>query len=51
MVLKHNRSNDGFGIDGVTVGHLAPVPLPPAAALLLGGIAGARGPRRRRRPA
>jgi hypothetical protein len=31
--LMHDRTNDGFGIGGATVG-LAPVPLPPAALLL-----------------
>ena len=31
--LMHDRTNDGFGIDGAAVG-LAPVPLPPAALLL-----------------
>jgi hypothetical protein len=45
--LMHDRSNDGFGIDGAAVG-LAPVPLPPAALLLVAGIAGLAGLRRRR---
>jgi hypothetical protein len=50
--LMHDRTNDGFGIDGAAVG-VAPVPLPPAALLLLTGIAGIAGLRRRaaRRPA
>jgi hypothetical protein len=48
--LMHDRTNDGFGIDGAAVG-LAPVPLPPAALLLVAGIAGLAGLRRRRRPA
>ena len=33
--LLHNIANDGFGVDGVVVGKAAPVPLPPAAALLV----------------
>jgi hypothetical protein len=45
--LMHDRTNDGFGIDGAAVA-LAPVPLPPAALLLVGGIAGLAGLRRRR---
>ena len=44
--LMHDRTNDGFGIDGAAVA-LAPVPLPPAAFLLLTGIAGIAGLRRR----
>jgi hypothetical protein len=47
--LGHDRSNDGFGIDGATVA-LAPVPLPAAAWLLIGGI-GALGVAARRRRA
>jgi hypothetical protein len=42
-------TNDGFGIDGAMVAKLAPIPLPPAAALLLAGMAGLAGLRRRRR--
>ena len=44
--LMHDRTNDGFGIDGAAVG-IAPIPLPPAAFLLLTGIAGIAGLRRR----
>jgi len=49
--LRHNRLNDGFGIDGVTVARIAPIPIPPAAALLLTGLAAMAGLRRRRRAA
>lgn len=51
--LMHDRSNDGFGIDGALVGQVSPpspVPLPPAAALLvpaLALLAGLRRPKRR----
>jgi len=34
-----NKRNDGFSIDDAAIGLSAPVPLPPAAALLAGGIA------------
>lgn len=43
VTLMHDRTNDGFGIDGAAVGRIAPVPLPPAAALLLTGVAGLAG--------
>ena len=46
--LMHDRTNDGFGIDGAAVA-LAPIPLPPAALLLVPGLAGLAGLRRRRR--
>lgn len=49
--LKHHRSNDGFAIDGAMVADIAPVPLPPAAFLLMGGLAAMGGLRRRRRAA
>lgn len=45
--LMHDRTNDGFGVDGASVA-LAPIPLPPAAFLMLGGIAGFGFLRRRR---
>jgi hypothetical protein len=38
--MRHDRLNDGFGIDGVTVAHIAPIPLPPALAFMLAGLAG-----------
>lgn len=43
ITMMHDRTNDGFGIDGAAVGNIAPVPLPPAMALLLTGIAGLAG--------
>jgi MYXO-CTERM domain-containing protein len=46
--LIHDRLNDGFGIDGATVVEVAPVPVPPAAALLVTGLAAFAGLRRRR---
>jgi hypothetical protein len=46
--LMHDRTNDGFGIDGAAVAKIAPAPLPPAALLLVTGIAGIAGMRRRR---
>jgi hypothetical protein len=45
----NDRTNDGFGIDGAVVANLVPIPLPPAAALLLAGFAGLAGLRRRPR--
>jgi hypothetical protein len=49
VALMHDRTNDGFGIDGVTVANVAPVPLPPAAALLLPGLLALGALRRRAR--
>lgn len=49
LQLMHHRTNDGFGIDGVTVAKASPVPLPPAAALMLPGLALIVAARRRRR--
>jgi hypothetical protein len=43
--------NDGFGIDNLAVSRVAAVPLPPAAALLLGGLAAIGAVRHRRRSA
>jgi hypothetical protein len=48
--LMHDRSNDGFGVDGAAVA-LAPIPLPPAALLLVTGVAGLVGLSRHRRAA
>jgi hypothetical protein len=47
--LFHDRLNDGFGIDGATVANIAPIPVPPAAALLVSGILALGAIRRRRR--
>jgi hypothetical protein len=49
--LRHDRLNDGFGIDGVTIAHVAPIPVPPAAALMVSGVIVLVGLRRRRRAA
>lgn len=47
--LEHDRSNDGFGVDGALVGRVAPIPVPPAGFLLATGIAGFALLRRRRK--
>jgi len=49
LQLMHHRTNDGFGIDGITVAKASPVPLPPAAALMLPGLILLAAARRRRR--
>jgi hypothetical protein len=46
--LFNDRLNDGFGVDGVATAHIAPVPLPPAAALIVTGLLGLGVLRRRR---
>jgi len=46
--LRNNKLNDGFGIDNATIANVAPVPLPPAALLMLSGAAGLAALRRRR---
>ena len=45
--FSHNINDDGFGIDGAVLGSAAPVPVPPAAALILTGLLGLFGLRRR----
>lgn len=49
--LRHDMLNDGFGIDGVTLAQIAPVPLPAGILLLGSGIVVLAGLRRRRRAA
>ena len=49
--FSHDFKNNGFGFDGAVVGRISPIPLPPAAALLvpaLGLLAGLRRRARRR---
>lgn len=45
--LRNDRLNDGFGVDGATIAHVAPVPVPPAALLLVTGAAALLSLRRR----
>ena len=49
--LMHDRTNDGFGIDGAAIARIAPAPLPPAAALLFSGLAALVALGRRRKAA
>ena len=52
--LMHDRSDDGFGIDGALVAQVvppSPVPLPPAAALIVPALALLAGLRRSKRRA
>jgi hypothetical protein len=49
--LSHNIHNDGFGVDGAIVGEIAPIPVPPAAALLVPALALLAGVGRRARRA
>jgi hypothetical protein len=49
--MFHDRTNDGFGIDGASAMRVAPIPVPPAAALLVSGLAALGFVRRRRRTA
>jgi hypothetical protein len=45
--FKHDIADDGFGIEAAVVGSAAPIPLPPAAALIVTGLLGFFGLRRR----
>jgi hypothetical protein len=53
IAMLNDKLNDGFGIDEAMVAQIAPVPVPPAALLMLTGVAGIAALRRRRaaRPA
>lgn len=45
---RPNNSGDGYDIDSIAVSQVAPVPLPAAGLLLLGGLAGLGALRKRR---
>jgi hypothetical protein len=48
VTLRHDRTNDGFGIDGAATARVATTPVPPAALMLGSGLAAAAALRRRR---
>jgi hypothetical protein len=45
--FRHDRLNDGFGLDGAAIAMIAPIPVPPAGALALAGLAAFAGLRAR----
>jgi hypothetical protein len=47
--FSHNFKNNGFGFDGAIVGEIAPIPVLPAAALLVPALALLAGVGRRTR--
>lgn len=49
ILLANDRLNDGFGIDNIFLANVAPIPVPPAAALLVTGVIALAGLQRRRK--